>query len=136
MRIIQGGHISYLFILVHDLDRTLFFYRDTLGFDVTHAVEGHCAFLALPGTRVPQIALYAGRKTLTSVDTNHWFVVIDVDDLDAAAARVVAKGVPTQGVFDVPYGRAMKITDPEGNVIQLHQLMSAHGRDMTDLRDP
>lgn len=134
MRIIKRGHISYLFVLVDDLERMLSFYRDTLGFDVIHAVERHCAFLALPGTRAPQLALYAGRKTLTPADSNHWFMVIDVDDLDAVAARVVAKGVPTRGIFDVPYGRAIKIADPEGNVIQLHQLISAQSDDMTDPR--
>jgi len=121
MRIIEEGHISYLFILVRDLEGMLEFYRDYLGFSVTHKEEGRCAFLGLPRTNGPQIALYVGRDTSTIHDLNHWFTVIDVDDLDAAAARARLKEVQTDGIFDVPYGRAMKIVDPEGNIIQLHQ---------------
>lgn len=121
MRILEGGRISYLFIFVRDIERMLSFYRDFLGFNVTFLQEGHCAFLELPAAGTLQLALYSGRQTATRVDPNHWFVVIDVDDLDAVEARVQAQGIENSGTFDVPYGRALKITDPEGNFIQLHE---------------
>jgi predicted enzyme related to lactoylglutathione lyase len=121
MRVIEGGRISYLFILVCNLENMLSFYRDRLGFNVRHIEEGRCAFLELPAADGPQIALYAGRET-AAFAAEHWFTVIDVDDLDAAAARAQANKIEVEGIFEVPYGRALKITDPEGNVIQLHQL--------------
>jgi predicted enzyme related to lactoylglutathione lyase len=121
MRIIEAGRISYLFIMVRDLKRMAAFYRDVLGFAVTHLEEGTCAFLALPGANDPQVALYIGRQSAPIVDDNHWFTVIDVSDLDDAAARAQSMGVRTEGIFEVPYGRALSIADPEGNIIQLHQ---------------
>ena len=120
MRIIEAGRISYLFIRVHDFERMLSFYRDILGFDVGYLEEGHCVFFELPTAHGPQIALYVGRKTPVT-DKNHWFIVVDVDDLDAVAVRVRAKKVQMDGIFEVPYGRALKIKDPEGNVFQIHE---------------
>ncbi len=120
MHIIEGGRLSYIFIQVRDLDRMLSFYCDILGFHMQYLEEGHCAFLNLPAAQSPQIALYAGRKT-PAMEDNHWFIAVDVADLNAVAVRVRVKEVQTDGIFEVPYGRAVKIKDPEGNVIQIHE---------------
>ena len=121
MGIIEGGRISYIFILVRDLENMLTYYRDFLGFHVAHQEDGRCAFLELSACSGPQMALYVGRHTSAVTEDNHWFTVIDVDDLDATAARARAMDIRIDGIFDVPYGRAFKLTDPEGNVIQFHQ---------------
>lgn len=118
--IIERGRISYLFIFTRDFERMLAFYRDVLGFTVAYFEDGNCAFLELTDSHGPQIALYPGRES-ASADPGHWFVVIDVPDLDAAALRVKDVMLQTDGIFAVPHGRALQITDPDGNVIQLHQ---------------
>lgn len=120
MRIIDRGRISYLFIQVFDLERMLSFYCDILGFEVAYHEKRRCVFLNLHAAESPQIALYAGRETPATED-NHWFIAVDVADLDAVAVRIRAKKVQMDGIFEVPYGRAVKIKDPEGNVIQIHE---------------
>src|SRR3982751_1384802 len=100
---LSGGRISYIFILVHDLPAMLAFYRDILGFRVHYAEADRFAFLSLGGA--PQIALYPGR-TADAEARGNWFFVIDVDDIDAAAARLSGMGVAVSGITDVPNGRA------------------------------
>jgi predicted enzyme related to lactoylglutathione lyase len=99
----------------------LFFYRDLLGFEASYLEEGACAFLRLPNNQSPQIAIYRGRE-LHTTDENHWFIVVDVDDIELVVARLKEVGVEVGRIQDVPHGRAAKFKDPEGNVVEVHQL--------------
>lgn len=120
MALIKKGRISYIFLYVRDFERMVSFYRDTLGFQVRYTEPERCAFLTVPTSDMPQIALYPGRKTPSST-SDHWFFVIDVDDLDSVASRLLETRIAAEGIFEVPYGRALRVVDPEGNVIQIHQ---------------
>lgn len=116
---LAGGHMTYLFILVHDFQGMLTFYRDRLGLRVLYLEEGTCVFLALPNGG-PQIALYAGRERVEG-SGNHWFVAFDVRGIDAVVAELEQRGVSVGPIEAVPFGRAAKLSDPEGNVIEVHE---------------
>lgn len=116
---LSGARMSYLFILVHGFQEMLTFYRDRLGLRVVYLEEGVCAFLALPNGG-PQIALYTGREQVGSTG-NHWFFALDVSGLDTVVAELQRRGLSVGPIEDVPYGRAAKLSDPEGNVIELHE---------------
>ncbi|MEZ4647698.1 MAG: VOC family protein [Candidatus Eisenbacteria bacterium] len=107
-----------LFLHTHDLDAMVAFYRDTLGLRITAESEGEFAFLALPDGF--QIALYPGRR-VPREDDPHWFLMIDVDDLDRVVGWLAEAGVAIGPVEDVPFGRAAQLVDPEGNRIELHE---------------
>lgn len=116
---LSGARMSYLFILVHRFPDMLTFYRDRLGLRTVYLEEGACAFLELPNGG-PKIALYAGRDRLDDAD-NHWFIALDVRGIDSVVAELLGRGVSVGPIEDVPYGRAAKLSDPEGNVIELHE---------------
>ena len=119
---LDGARLRYLFVTVQDLPRTTAFYRDALGLAVEYEVPGHVVFLRF-GDAGQSLALHAGRTDppLAGDLTEHWFSVLDVTDLDATVAALRARGVPVGEPFDVPYGRAVKLRDPEGNVLELHE---------------
>lgn len=119
-RPLSGGKISYLFINVFHFQKMYDFYHTVLGLQVDYYEDGQCAFLSLQDGNGPQIALYAGRKSVLP-DTSHWFIAIDVADIKWSVAHLQAKGLQVSEVTEVPYGKAAKLSDPEGNVIELHE---------------
>jgi predicted enzyme related to lactoylglutathione lyase len=74
---------------------------------------------------VPQIALYSGQIGLYSGresdirDDIHWFIAIDVVDIEQRVAELRDRGVHVGTVEAVPGGRAAQFMDPEGNVIEI-----------------
>lgn len=123
---IPGARISHIFIAVNDLAAMTTFYRRILGFDIVHEDKGDSVFLALPGQRYPQIALTAAREP-RAVPERHWFIVIETDDIASARARIHEDGLSISAVQPVPFGRAAILSDPEGNVIEIHQADGGKG---------
>lgn len=115
-----GGRLSAIFVYVGELAEMVRFYRDTVGFEVTYEKTDLCTFLAFPGDSRVELALYAGRADTSTVEP-HWFCVIDVPDIEAAAAGLRDRGVSIGPMENVPYGRAATFSDPEGNVIEIHE---------------
>jgi predicted enzyme related to lactoylglutathione lyase len=113
------GRFSHLFLLARDFATMVAFYRDTLGWTLQAHAEGEFAFFDMgsPGAR---LAIYPGRQTGSAIE-NHWFIVIDVENITAAVSQLAARGVDVGEIMDVPHGRAATFSDPEGNVIELHQ---------------
>lgn len=109
-----------MFVYARDLDEMVQFYRDFLGLEVNYEKADLCAFLALPGNQDVQLAIYSG-GTDTSGAEQHWFYVIDVPDVAATANALRERGVEVGPIEDVPYGKAATFSDPEGNVIEIHQ---------------
>ena len=95
------------------------FYRDILGFDVVYMEEGNCSFLR-PGNAGPMIALYPGRESPDDRRA-HWFVVIDVENIEKSVEALRQRSVDVSPIEDVPNGRAARFLDPEGNRIEIHQ---------------
>ena len=119
---LAGARMRYLFVTVWDLARMVAFYRDDLGLEVEFEEPGHVVFLRF-GAAGQSLALHAGRdgEAPDRVPAQHWFSALDVDDLDATITALRARGVTVGAPFDVPAGRAAKLRDPEGHVLELHE---------------
>jgi predicted enzyme related to lactoylglutathione lyase len=117
---LSAARLRYLFLTVRDLATSLAFYRDAIGLAVEYEEPGRLAFLRF-GTAGQSLALYAGRADAPADTEPHWFAALDVDDLDAAVGALRDRGVAVGDPFDVPAGRAAKLRDPDGNVLELHE---------------
>lgn len=118
---IPGARISHIFIAVNDLPKMAAFYRGVLGFEVLYQDEGASVFLALPGQRYPQIALTAAPSRRGDGHDQHWFIVIETDDIVPVRERIHKDGMAISAIEPVPFGRAAMLLDPEGNMIEIHQ---------------
>ena len=117
---LSNARLSYLFILVHDFDRMLQFYRDVLGFSAYYLEEGRCAFLNAGLEGGPAIAIYAGRESQVSGDS-HWLIAFDVENLDSTVEALRARGAVVGDIVEQSFGRYAKFPDPEGNQLEVHE---------------
>jgi catechol 2,3-dioxygenase-like lactoylglutathione lyase family enzyme len=113
--------------LVADVDKAVAFYTERLGFTLAErwgppfamvTREGLRLWLSGPGTSAAK-PMSDGRTP----EPGGWNrIVIEVDDLDALAARLQAAGVPCRNaVTRGPGGAQLLIEDPSGNPIELFQ---------------
>ena len=122
------GHVA---LKVADLDRSLAFYRDTLGFDeimrLHHDHDGSTWLVYLRVTDTQFIELFpdgVGDRAPGSDATAINHLCLETDDLDATAAELAARGValtvpPKTGLDN---NRQCWIEDPDGNRIEFMQM--------------
>jgi catechol 2,3-dioxygenase-like lactoylglutathione lyase family enzyme len=113
--------ISELVLEVSDLDAARRFYRDVLGFEETlygEGREGRYWYLigdaARLGLWTPQVGLAGGRG---GAHVHFAFHVAD-GELDRVLARLQAAEVDLEGPVQLGPGRAVYVTDPDGNVVE------------------
>jgi catechol 2,3-dioxygenase-like lactoylglutathione lyase family enzyme len=113
--------ISELVLEVSDLEAARRFYRDTLGFEETLYGEGRqgrywylVGDTARLGLWTPQTGLAGGRG---GVHVHFAFQVEDAE-IDALFERVSGTGVEVEGPVQLGPGRAIYVTDPDGNVVE------------------
>jgi catechol 2,3-dioxygenase-like lactoylglutathione lyase family enzyme len=113
--------ISELVLEVSDLDAARAFYRDVLGFEETlygEGREGRYWYLigdsARLGLWTPQTGLAGGRG---GVHVHFAFHVPD-DEVDRIHARLADAGADVEGPVQLGPGRAVYVTDPDGNVVE------------------
>jgi catechol 2,3-dioxygenase-like lactoylglutathione lyase family enzyme len=113
--------ISELVLEVSDLDASRRFYRDLLGFEETlygEGREGRYWYLvgetARLGLWTPQIGLAGGQGGA------HVHFAFHVEDrvIDALRTRIAAQDVEVEGPIQLGPGRAIYVTDPDGNVVE------------------
>ena len=109
--------VSTVVIYASDFDRMLAFYRDTLGLQVEQQTERYVELRAAGGA---DIAIHAGREAAVG-EGRHWFLEFRVDDLDATARALRARGVDVGDVQERWWGKEAGFTDPEGNRIEVEQ---------------
>ncbi len=139
---------------VADLERSLAFYRDTLGFEVAFAwnpqapyiremtgypdADIHAAILRLPGTDVFLELLEYRNVERTPVDTRTAnpgtaHIAFFVDDLEPIYADLKARGVAsvsepvTPSIGPNKGGRAVYLIDPDGIRVELIQTSRTFG---------
>jgi catechol 2,3-dioxygenase-like lactoylglutathione lyase family enzyme len=105
-----------VFYYVSDLDRAIEFYTTALQFrlssrDVVARFYVNDVLVEL--VPASDRALLSGRGNAR--------LTLAVDEIEAAAAELRAKGVAVSGVHQVSNGRFVSITDPDGNEIILWQ---------------
>ncbi len=111
--------IQSTYYVVQDMERALYFYRDVVGLalkfqDGDRWTQFDVAGAALALSSPAEGAVAPGGGSV---------VTLEVDDLEATALALAAKGVETvRPMRDMgTHGRTMTIRDPDGNVIQLYQ---------------
>lgn len=122
--------VTELALWVSDLDRSVGFYRDELGFDVEDLQPGNHAFLrsgnlvlalfdrASPGTKLAEE--YLARTGGSRGDVYHVGFQIDRAALDEFGAELRDRGMAVKGPVDFAGGRrSYFIEDPDEHYIEL-----------------
>jgi catechol 2,3-dioxygenase-like lactoylglutathione lyase family enzyme len=122
--------LAEIVLLVQDLQRSLAFYRDTLGLTVISPAGFPAAFLRVGDERdgVPhQIVLVprpaevrAGATMKLERDVHHIGLEVPTDQLEAERVRLSALGIPIRG-GEHPFlpVEAFYLDDPDGNEIEI-----------------
>ena len=110
--------------LVADVDRSVAFYRDQLGFELNEQMGAAFARVSRGDLSLwlsgPTSS--AARPMREPVPGGWNRFVIQVEDLAAAVARMTAAGVAFRGAVVVgPGGRQIIADDPDGNPIELFE---------------
>jgi catechol 2,3-dioxygenase len=126
MSIPPQTRIGHVHLTVSDLDRSLRFYRDVLGFHVTTSYGRDVVFLSAGGYH-HHIGLntWAGRGAPPpppgTTGLYHFAILYpDRQALAAAVRRVLAAGVPLEGASDHGVSEAIYVRDPDGNGVELY----------------
>jgi predicted enzyme related to lactoylglutathione lyase len=119
-------------LLVSDLDRSVAYYRDRLGFD--SEIYGDPPNFASVGRDNATILLALTDEPERIVP--HWHVVenmwnayIRVDDVDRLYAEIQERGAPIDyTIYDAPHGfREFGVQDPDGHDIAFGQPLETSG---------
>src|SRR5688572_4219604 len=114
--------LELITVPVSDVDRAKAFYTEQVGFnaDHDHTVSDQIRFVQLtpPGSAC-SIAIGKGLTQMAPGSLQNIQVV--VSDIDAARAELLERGVEASEVQDLPGGRFVFFSDPDGNgwVVQL-----------------
>jgi catechol 2,3-dioxygenase-like lactoylglutathione lyase family enzyme len=113
--------ISELVLEVSDLEASRAFYRDLLGFEETRFGEGRedrVWFLigetARLGLWTPQVGLAGGRGGVHV----HFAFHLPEQEIETIRDRLVTAGGEPEGPIQLGPGRAVYVTDPDGNVVE------------------
>jgi catechol 2,3-dioxygenase-like lactoylglutathione lyase family enzyme len=123
--------ISELALWVTDLDRSIRFYTDILGFVLDDRVEGRNAFLhsgnlvlalfaPVAEGNLPLAAEYLNRYGGARGEVYHIGLKVNRSALDAHAERIRSSGLEMKGPVDYPSGRrSYFFEDPDQHFIEL-----------------
>jgi catechol 2,3-dioxygenase-like lactoylglutathione lyase family enzyme len=125
--------ISELVLEVEDLDSARRFYREVLGFEETLYGEGRedrywylVGKTARLGLWTPQVGLAGGRGGAHV----HFAFQVEDAEIDPMLERLGAAGADVEGPIQLGPGRAIYVTDPDGNVVEFwSQDMAAYTRE-------
>lgn len=122
-----GARIGHVHLKVSDLDRSVAFYRDALGFEVTGRLDPAAAFLSAGGYH-HHIGLNVwesrgGSPPPRGTTGLYHFAILYPSRAALATAlrRLQAAGVPLEGAADHGVSEALYLRDPDGNGIELYR---------------
>ncbi len=126
-RIDPGVRVGHAHLKVADLERSLAFYRDILGFGVTQRYGDEAAFLSAGGYH-HDLALNTWRSRgggPPAPGTTGLFHVALLYPDRASLARVARDlrdaGIPLDGASDHGVSEALYLRDPDGNGLELYR---------------
>lgn len=122
----MNATIGHVHLKVADLERSLAFYRDVLGFEVTQRFGTQAAFLSSNGYH-HHLGLNtwesAGGRPPARGTTGLYHVAIlfpSEAELADAVRRVLKAGFPLDGAADHGVSEAVYLKDPDGNGVELY----------------
>jgi catechol 2,3-dioxygenase len=122
-----GVDIGHVHLKVADIDRSLAFYRDVLGFDEQQRLGDQAAFVSAGGYH-HHIGLNTweskGGSSPPPGTTGLYHVAIRYPSRAAladAVRRLVENNVPITGASDHGVSEAIYLNDPDGNGIELYR---------------
>jgi catechol 2,3-dioxygenase-like lactoylglutathione lyase family enzyme len=113
-------------LLVADVDRSVKYYRDRLGFTCAVYGEPPDFLVARRDEAIVLMALCKEPERIVPnwrIVDNVWNVFIRVDDVEAISAEFQRRGAPIDySLYDAPSGfREFGVQDPDGHVIAVGQ---------------
>jgi catechol 2,3-dioxygenase len=118
--------IGHVHLKVADIDRSLKFYRDILGFEITQHYGGSAVFLSAGGYH-HHIGLNtwhsknAGPAPINSAGLYHVAILYPTrKDLAEVLMRLVQAKYPLTGASDHGVSQALYLNDPDGNGVELY----------------
>ncbi|MFO1457824.1 MAG: VOC family protein [Verrucomicrobiota bacterium] len=122
-----GVRVGHVHLKVADLERSLRFYRDVLGFALTQRFGSQAAFLSASGYH-HHIGLNtwesAGGKPPAPGTTGLYHVALlypDRASLADAVLRVLKAGLPLEGAADHGVSEAIYLRDLDANGVELYR---------------
>jgi catechol 2,3-dioxygenase len=122
-----GTRIGHVHLKVADLDRSLAFYRDVLGFEVTQRYGDQAVFLSAGGYH-HHIGLNTwesrgGRPPATGTTGLYHTAILYPDRAALADAlrRLVEAGIRLDGASDHGVSEALYLSDPDSNGVELYR---------------
>jgi catechol 2,3-dioxygenase len=122
-----GADIGHVHLKVADIDRSLAFYRDVLGFEEQQRMGDQAAFISAGGYH-HHIGLNTwesqGGSPPPPGTTGLFHLAIRYPTraaLAGAVKRLVANEVPIMGASDHGVSEAIYLNDPDGNGIELYR---------------
>jgi catechol 2,3-dioxygenase len=118
--------VGHVHLKVSDLERSIAFYRDALGFEVTQRIGDSAAFLSAGGYH-HHLGLNTwesrggGPAPRRSAGLYHAaFLYPTREALAQAYRRLIALGVPLEGAADHGVSEALYLRDPDDNGLELY----------------
>jgi len=115
----------WAFVLaVPDLDRSAAYFRDVLGFSLLWEDGGGWRLAQRSGVRI-MLGHCPNETPAAEIGAHNWFGYIEVDDVDALRAEIVARGAICSEPIDQQYGmREIIVTTVDGHRIVFGQEMN------------
>ncbi len=120
---VMEPRIGYVELQVSDLDQSLTFYKELIGFQELERDE-KTVTLTTDGT-VPQLLLREEQsfveRPLRSTGLYHFAILVPTrQDLALSLKHLMESGYPVQGAADHQYSEAVYLADPDNNGIEIY----------------
>jgi lactoylglutathione lyase len=140
------SQIAHWALKVHDLERSLKFYRDTLGFQEMLRIsnsegppEGHFSLVYLRVTDTQYVELFPDGRGNASADektTGMTHICLQVDSIAETAKHLTALGIPLfrPAKLGLDGNNQCWVLDPDGNRIEFMQMLPGNMQEVAIAR--